>query len=119
MSKIIKIICYLTPVLMLFLLCTTSTSCSKQNTTCTAVITVQDSAGPVSGATVKLYAPNSTAGGTGYTASNGQVNFSFSLPAIYNISAIKAIGLNDTLKGSGIIQLQVGSSVSTTVLVYK
>lgn len=96
----------------------TQASCQKQNTNCTCVITVTDSASnPVSNVTVKLYAPHAQNGATGTTNASGDVNFTFSLPAIYNIKATKALAPYDTLKGTGIIQLQIGQTESTTVRV--
>jgi len=120
MKKIITLTCFLLSFLVFFFTLNTLTSCKKQSTSCTADITVIDSAsGPVSGATVKLYAPHGQVGATGTTNSSGNVSFTFSLPAIFNISATDVVRPNDTLKGSGIIQLQVGQTASTTVTVLR
>ena len=117
MKKIITVGSFLVTFFVLFIVCGTQSSCHKENTNCTAVVTVVDSAGttPISGCAVKLYAPHGQVEGNGVTNASGTVSFTFTLPAIFNIKATKGIAQNDTLKGSGIIQLQIGSTVSATV----
>jgi hypothetical protein len=119
MKKIITISSFSLSFLALIAITGSQTACHKDSTTCTAVITVKDSnSNAISGATVKLFAPHTTlaeAEATGTTNASGSVSFTFSLPAILNIEASKALAANDTLKGSGIIQLQIGQSVSAAV----
>lgn len=98
-------------------------SCNK-NTDCKVNIKcVNASTGAaVSEAYVKLFANVKTAsGGTvqadvkaeGTTDSYGLVSFTFKLPAIFNIQAIK-YG-SDTLVGTGLVTLEEGKTVETTV----
>ena len=118
MKKIISLSSFCLTLLALVSVFGAQTACKKQDTTCTAVVYVRDSVNnPVQGAAVKLYAPNSTAGSKGTTGRTGSVTFTFSLPAIFYISASKGIAANDTLKGTGLIQLQIGESVSGTVTI--
>ncbi len=118
MKKIITLSCFSLSFLTLFCIVGSQSACQKANTNCGADITVKDgSNNPVVGATVKLYAPNSTAGATGVTGKSGTVSFSFSLPAIFDISATDAASSTDTLKGTGLIQLQIGQTVNSTVTV--
>jgi uncharacterized protein YfaS (alpha-2-macroglobulin family) len=118
MKKIITISCFCLPFIALALFVGTQTACQKEATNCTAVITVKDSnANPVSSVNVKLYAPHGQVEQTGTTNAAGDVTFTFTLPAIFNVAAAKGLSLNDTLKGSGIIQLEVGQTESTTVIV--
>ena len=88
-------------------------SCSK-NTSCVANITVLDTNGlPAGGAVVKLYANINPPGQViayGNTDAAGNVSFTFQLPAIFDILAAKG-----TKTGTGLIQLQVGGTVSATV----
>ncbi len=121
MKKIITISCFSLPFLALFAILGSQTACQKETTNCTAVITI-DSAGnlPVAGALVKLYPPKgnlSEAEASGTTNAAGSVTFTFSLPAILNVAAFEVRSVNDTLKGSGVIQLQIGQTVSSTVYV--
>lgn len=117
MKKIITISGFLATFFILFVVCTTQTSCHKENTNCTAVVTVLDSAGvtPISNCNILLYAPHGQVTGNGITNAAGTVSFTFALPAIFNIKATKGLAQLDTLEGSGIIQLQIGSTVSATV----
>jgi hypothetical protein len=101
------------------------TSC-KKNTDCTANILCNDSTGiGMSGATVYLYAnvktPNSgtiTADlrATGITDGSGRVSFTFKLPAIYDVKAIKTTG-TATMQGLSIIKLEEGKGVDKTLVV--
>jgi len=119
MKKIITISCFFLTFLLLFVVLGTQTACTKTNTNCTATIIVIDSASkPVNGIAVKLYAPlNGTIEANGTTNGAGSVSFNFSEPAIFNIKATWAIKANDTLKGTGIIQLTGGQTTSATVTV--
>lgn len=118
MKKIITISCFAASFLAFFAITGSQTACQKQSTDCPCVITVKDSnSNLVSGATVKLFAPHGQVEGNGTTNSAGVVNFNFALPAIFNIVAAKALAANDTLHGSGIIQLQIGQTVSQVVTV--
>ena len=119
MKKIITFCGFLVALPVIFVVSGTFSSCDKQNTNCVAVITVNNlyTQSPVAGATVKLYAPHAQVQAIGTTNAAGTVSFTFTLPAIFNISAAKDSIPGDTLKGSGIIQLQIGSTVSATVSV--
>jgi hypothetical protein len=118
MKKIITTSCLSLSFFALFAILGSQTSCQKETTNCTAVVTVKDSnSNPVADAAVKLYAPHGQVQGNGHTNASGTVSFTFTLPAIFNIAATYAIGPNDTLKGSGIIQLQIGQTVSSSVTV--
>lgn len=101
-----------------------STSCKKE-TDCKARIKCVDSlSAAVPGANVLLYAiVKSPDGKTTYTADlkangttsgEGQVEFVFKLPAIYDIKATKTVG-SRTLTGVGIIKLEEGKTVEKTV----
>lgn len=121
MNKIITISSFSLSFFALFAILGSQTACQKQSTNCTAVITV-DSAGkiPIPGTTVKLFAPHGNlaeAQATGTTNAAGSVSFTFSLPAIFNVVAAKALAPNDTLHGTGIVQLQVGQTASTTITI--
>ncbi|RME18383.1 MAG: hypothetical protein D6799_02970 [Bacteroidetes bacterium] len=97
-------------------------SCNKKTECKVNVKCVDASTGTgVSGANVKLYAPVKTAGGgtveadvkaEGTTDSYGVVSFTFKLPAIFNIKAQKT---SDSLIGTGIVTLEEGKTVETTV----
>lgn len=118
MKKIITLSCFCLPFVVLLFIMGTQSACQKQNTNCTCVITVENAnALPVSNATVRLYAPHAQNGAIGTTNAAGDVTFTFTLPAIYNITATEAIAPNDTLKGTGIIQLEIGQTESTTVII--
>jgi len=102
----------------------TSFSCQK-DTDCKAVVTCVDSLGsPVNNADVLLYAlVKSPDGKTTYTADvkaqgatggDGTVNFTFKLPAIYDIKAT-AIASTKTITGIGIIKLEEGKTTEKTV----
>lgn len=93
-------------------------SCNKP-TDCKVIVTVQDSAGsPVSGATVKLYSSNPPGQieGTTTTDGSGNADFTFKLPAIFDIAATKTT-TSGTKTGTGIIQLQIGQTVQATVTI--
>lgn len=102
----------------------TATSCVKE-TDCKATIQCVDSTGaPVNDAGVLLYATvKSPDGKTTYTAdvmangntdTDGQVYFTFKLPAIYDIKATKVVATK-TLTGFGIIKLEEGKTVDKVV----
>ena len=103
------------------------TSC-KKNTDCIANIVCHDSTGVgMSGATVYLYAnvktPNSgtiTADlrATGITDGTGRVSFTFKLPAIYDVKALKGVG-TASMQGISIIKLEEGKAVEKIVVVRK
>jgi len=119
MKKIITLSCFCLSFVSLFFILGTQTACQKASTNCLCTVTVDSGSGanastPVSGVIVRLYAPKSTAGQLGQTNAAGDIDFNFSLPAVYSISAVYRKGaVYDS--GTGIIQLQVGQSVSTTV----
>jgi hypothetical protein len=117
MKKIITLSCFWLSFIVLCSIMGTQTSCQKQNTNCVCVITVDTLSGstmvPVSNAYVKLYAPHSTAGGTGYTNAAGDVTFNFALPAIFNVAATYKTNTYDS--GGSIIQLQIGQTESAIV----
>ena len=101
------------------------TSC-KKNTDCIANIICNDSTGVgMGGATVYLYAnvktPNSgtiTADlrATGVTDGTGRISFTFKLPAIYDVKALKTVG-SASMQGISIIKLEEGKAVDKTVVV--
>lgn len=129
MKKLITIGCFLVTFLFLLTLGGGNVSCNKP-TNCKVVITVIDTAGglqtPVSNATVKLACqacPTNSAGnisGTGTTNGSGVVNFDFQLPAIFDISVTGTVTtpFPGTVTGSGLVQLQIGETVSQTVYVH-
>lgn len=101
------------------------TSC-KKNTDCTANIICNDSTGVgMSGATVYLFANVKTTNNgtitadlraTGITDGSGRVSFTFKLPAIYDVKAIKTAGTG-SLQGISIIKLEEGKAVEKTLVV--
>lgn len=104
----------------------TSASCRKK-TDCVALIYCQDEAGnAVGNANVQLYATVKTCStsscGTvqadmkanGPTDGNGKIQFTFKLPAIYDIKATAAVG-SKTISGTNIIKLEEGKTVEKTV----
>jgi hypothetical protein len=101
----------------------TSASCHK-DTDCRALISCVDTLGrPVGNADVLLYAPVKPDGKTTYTAdvkangttdSDGQVKFTFQLPAIFDIRATSVVGTR-TLVGLSVIKLEEGKTVEKTV----
>jgi hypothetical protein len=101
------------------------TSC-KKNTDCIANIICNDSTGVgMSGATVYLYANVKTTGGgtitadiraTGVTDGSGRVSFTFKLPAIYDVKALKSVG-SASMQGISIVKLEEGKGVDKTVVV--
>jgi len=99
-------------------------SCRK-DTTCKAVVRCVDSSGTAIGsADVLLYAQvKSPDGKTTYTGDvtasgtsdgNGEVRFTFKLPAIYDIKATLATSTR-TFNGIGIIKLEEGKTAEKTV----
>ena len=100
------------------------TSC-KKNTDCIANVICNDSTGVgISGATVYLYANVKTPVGgtitadlraTGVTDAGGKVSFTFKLPAIYDIRALKTISAK-TYSALSIIKLEEGKGVEKTVV---
>lgn len=102
----------------------TTTSCDK-NTDCKATITVVDSTGFVGNARVKLFANvKSSSGQTfvgdvkadGVTDDAGTVKFTFKLPAIFDISAVRVVGTK-TLTGTAIIKLEEGKGIDKQVTI--
>jgi len=101
------------------------TSC-KKNTDCVANILCNDSTGVgMSGATVYLFANVKTPVGgtvtadiraTGITDGSGRVSFTFKLPAIYDVKALKTVGTS-SMVGISIIKLEEGKGVEKTVVV--
>ena len=105
----------------------TSLSC-KKDTDCKARIRCVDSSGAaVVDATVLLYAnvkdPNDPKGvnsytadvkGEGRTSGDGVVDFTFKLPAIFDVRATKAVGTK-TMVGTSIIKLEEGKTVEKVV----
>jgi hypothetical protein len=117
------------PVVIATMLVLAGTSC-KKNTDCKATVKcVEDStSAAVAGALVELYAEVKSPDGkttytadlkaTGTTAGDGSVQFTFQLPAIYDIKATKVVGTN-TIVGKGIIKLEEGKTVEKTVVMKK
>jgi hypothetical protein len=111
--------------LLLFVLMLATFGACRKETDCKVLVRCLDSlARPVAGADVLLYAPvKSPDGKTTYTAdlkandvtnSDGEVNFTFKLPAIYDIKATKTVGTK-TLTGTGIVRLEEGKTVDKEV----
>lgn len=116
MKKIITLSCFSGIFLSMLLLGGSNISCNKP-TDCKVIVTVLDSASsPVAGATVKLYSSNPPGQieGTGTTDGSGNADFTFKLPAIFDIAASK-VTLSGTKTGTGIVQLQIGQTVQATV----
>lgn len=121
MRKLITLSCFSGVALCLILIAGTSVSCNKP-TDCKVIITVLDSNSvPVSGATVKLYSSNPPGQitGTATTDGSGNADFNFKLPAIFDIAASKTVTVpvTKTMTGTGIIQLQIGETVNSTVTI--
>lgn len=121
MKKIITLSCFSAIALCLVLLGGGSISCNKP-TDCKVIITVLDSNNaPVAGATVKLYSSNppGQVQATGTTDGSGNADFNFKLPAIFDIAASKTVTVpvTQTMTGTGIIQLQIGQTVTSTVTI--
>jgi hypothetical protein len=99
-------------------------SCRKE-TDCKALVKCVDSSGTaVNNANIFLFALVKSADGkttytgdvtaTGNTDGSGAVNFTFKLPAIYDIRATLVAGTR-TLSGLSIIKLEEGKTISKTV----
>ena len=96
-----------------------NSSCQKK-TDCKLTITTKDALGNViPGATVKLYANVKTSTGStveadlkaeGVSDGSGQTTYTFKLPAILDIKAVKG-----SLSGVGIIKLEEGKAVEKEV----
>lgn len=105
----------------------TNTSCNK-NTECKATIKCVDSvSNPLNNAAVVLFAtvktPTSQVTYTadlkanGNTDANGEVKFTFKLPAIYDIRASYSVpGSSKTYTGAAIIKLEEGKTVDKSVI---
>lgn len=101
----------------------TIASCRKK-TDCVARVYCQDENGKaVSNAGVQLYATVRTSGGStvqadmkanSSTDGNGITQFTFKLPAIYDIKATASVG-SKTITGSGIVKLEEGQTVERSV----
>jgi hypothetical protein len=92
------------------------TNC-KKDTDCIVVITVRKQSDTniiVPNTNILLYQGNVNV--PGVTDMNGQFRYTFSLPAILQVSATYN-GTPDTLKGSAVIQLIVGGTAYKTVFV--
>ena len=97
-----------------------SSSC-KRNKECDAVINVvDDSTGaPISGATVHMYPPPTSANltiqdQTNATDASGSVSFHFKLPAILQADVKAGVRGN----GSALVKLEEGKQVSKTIKCY-
>lgn len=112
--------------ILVFACLLTNTSCTK-DTDCKATIRcVKDSTqAPVNNAAVVLYAVVKTTTSTvtytadlkasGNTDANGEVKFTFKLPAIYDIRATYTEA-SRTYTGASIIKLEEGKDVEKTVV---
>lgn len=90
-------------VLALLIIVTVASSCRKKET-CEGRVFVVDTAGVlISGATVKLYAPNGQVTYDGLTDGSGLVSFEIKLPAIFNVAATKAT--YPGMAGTGILRV--------------
>ncbi len=94
--------------------------CKKANTDCTAIITVKkllDTMQILQYADV-IIAPNyPDVRVAGKSDASGQYQKVFKYEGILDIQVYKAIGPNDTLRGTGVIRLKPGETVSKTVFV--
>jgi hypothetical protein len=108
--------------LCLITLMFTQTSCNK-NTDCKATVKCVDSLNnPVDNAAVLLYATVKSSVATytadlkanGNTDGNGEVKFTFKLPAIFDVRATYTKATK-TYTGSAIIKLEEGQTVSKVV----
>lgn len=99
------------------------TGCQK-DTSCKAVVTCLDSIGsPVPDAYVYLYAPVKSADGkttytgditaSGNTDKDGTIQFTFELPAIFDIKATAVT--SKSITGTGVIKLEEGNTVNKTL----
>ena len=113
-------------ILYIFLLGGSNVSCNKPSD-CKVIVSVLDSGSNagVSGATVKLYAninPPGQIQGVATTDGSGNANFDFQLPAIFDVEVTKTLTPKPPhnftkLYGSGLVQLQVGGTVTSTITV--
>lgn len=100
-----------------------TTSCEKE-TKCIALIKCTDSTGiALANADVLLFALVKNSAGVTYTAdikangfsdANGDVSFTFKLPAIYDIKATLESN-SQSLIGNGIIKLEEGKTIQKTI----
>jgi len=108
---------------LLFSLAFIMISCEKE-TKCIASIKCTDSTGvALANADVLLFALVKNSAGVTYTAditanglsdANGDVSFTFELPAIYDIKATLESN-SQTLIGNGIIKLEEGKTIQKTI----
>lgn len=129
MKKLITFSLFLFSVIVFSAIAVTQSSCAK-NTDCTVDIYVVDTTGnsgvqiPVVGASVKLYAninPPGQVQATGTTDNSGHVHFTFKLPAIFDIQASGTVTVATVpiaMKGTGLVQLNVGGNATATVLIH-
>lgn len=98
------------------------TSCQKPSE-CKATVRCVDSTGaPIKNSSVLLYAPvkqgsytyTADVKASGVTDDDGQVKFTFKLPAIFDIKATRAVNSN-TLSGTGLIRLEAGKNAEKEV----
>jgi hypothetical protein len=118
MKKIITLSCFSGALLYVLLLGGASVSCNKPSD-CRATITVVDTTNkPIAGVFILLYSANppGQVTFTGHTDVSGNAPFDDKLPAIFNIKATDS-NFTHVRTGIGIIQLQVGQTVTTTVTV--
>jgi hypothetical protein len=100
-----------------------SVSCRKK-TDCVARVYCQDENGnAISNANVQLYATVKTSSGStvqadmkanSSTDGSGSTQFTFKLPAIYDIKATAVVG-SKTITGSGIVKLEEGQTTERAV----
>jgi len=102
-------------IIIIAFLAVSYSSCKKEQS-CDGVVTVLSSGGggtPVAGATVRLWAntqPKGQVEATGITDGSGKAYFNFKLQAILNADVTAISGT-----GSGILRLEPGKKVETTV----
>lgn len=99
--------------LLLLFVALSVSSCNKDKTTHGKIHIVDASGAYVSGATVRLSAPNAQVTYSGTTDSGGYVQFDVRLPAIFDVTASK-----DSLVGTGVLRLdEPGKTTELTVTV--
>ena len=108
--------------LVVFLVSTVFTSCSKEKDTIGIIKVVNSNGNPMSGVTVVLDQTNAdpgtepidNLGQTKTTDASGKAEFVYKYEAILNVTVSKTSG-NDTYEGSGIIRLLIGKTEQVTV----
>lgn len=101
---------------------TFGTSCKEEEPPRGVVLVLDSAEAPVSGATVRLSSTGDKGAGilkgTGTTDGSGKAYFNeFTLPAILNVYAYKVKTAGDTLKGTGILRLEMDEENESKVTI--